>query len=220
MAKVRTREIARQFHATMTSSFTICSRMSLGLFSFSTVDRVSPALRRRPAQSGTSVLPALVNQLLYLQPAESQVLAQLHHVRNRFASALFGSASGTIALRVFMSKRLQGSLDDLFRGAVGASRKLFPQELFTVRREANRRTHASIMRRMLRIVTKWMRLDDPGSYPMRGKISNRLICSGRDGAVAIPSVLTVHPEHGDPAHQLGIKISGLLRSEERRVGKE
>ena len=28
-------EIARQYHATMTSSFTICSRMSLGLFSFS-----------------------------------------------------------------------------------------------------------------------------------------------------------------------------------------
>jgi hypothetical protein len=31
----RAGEIARQFHATMTSSFTMCSRMSSGLFSFS-----------------------------------------------------------------------------------------------------------------------------------------------------------------------------------------
>src|SRR5207248_8917950 len=30
-------------------------------------------------------------------------------------------------------------------------------------------------------------------------------------ALPISSILTVHPEHGDPAHQLGIKISGLLR---------
>src|SRR5258708_10505786 len=33
--ELRAGKITRQFHATMTSSFTICSRMSLGLFSFS-----------------------------------------------------------------------------------------------------------------------------------------------------------------------------------------
>jgi hypothetical protein len=39
LCQFRAGKIARQFHAspqaTMTSSFTICSRMSLGLFSFS-----------------------------------------------------------------------------------------------------------------------------------------------------------------------------------------